>query len=189
MDYFTSYEALEKARVNISNQELYFWMNYSLLSWQWWVLIIATILPWFIWYKIVDKFRFFEILTYGFYWMITSVLLDSLGTTLNLWSYPINLVFLITPLIPADCAVIPVTYMILYQYTKGWKTFFLGSLIISFVISFIIEPLFIYYDMLKFYDSYIRWSHTKSFISFIVISLFLRIMHKSVIKRVYFKRN
>jgi hypothetical protein len=31
------------------------WVHFDLFTWQWWLLLGLTIVPWFIWWKIVDK--------------------------------------------------------------------------------------------------------------------------------------
>lgn len=133
---------------------------------RWWFLFISIFLPWLVWWKLADKKRLFELLTYGLLWAALATWLDLLGTSNEMWEYPIKLYDKVSTLFPADFSVIPVFFMLLYQYASKWKSFFLGSVIVSSLFSFVLEPLFIKLNMLNL----ITWSHIKSFFTFIVLA-------------------
>lgn len=179
-----SLKDIEMIREVLPKIELEYWVQNALFTWQWWFLLIATILPWIIWWKIVDKTRFFEMTTFGFWWVIVAVVLDDIGVTLHLWDYPIQLTYLMPPLVPADLTIIPVTYMLLYQFIHSWKKFIIASIITAFIFSFILEPFFIKFEMLKFYDDTFKWSHVISFFSFTILSLLVRLFHLTIINKV-----
>jgi hypothetical protein len=98
--------------------------------------------------------------------------LDLLGTTNGMWEYPFKLYNKVSCLLPADVSVIPVLYMFLYQYGERWKTFILGSVILSSLLSFVFEPIFLKMNMLNL----ITWSHTKSWFAFIFLALITRLI-------------
>ncbi|WP_078381106.1 CBO0543 family protein [Sutcliffiella halmapala] len=137
---------------------------------RWWLLFISIFLPWIIWWKLADKKRLFELLTYGLLWGCLATWLDIFGTSNRLWEYPVKLYDKVITLFPADISVIPVLFTLLYQYAPKWKTFFIGSVIVSSLFSFVFEPLFIKLNMLNL----ITWSHIKSFIAFIFLALLTR---------------
>jgi hypothetical protein len=79
MPSFSSYEDVQKARKTLSDESFQHWIHYDLLTWKWWILLILTIVPWFIWFKIVEKKRVHEILAFGLIISILAVLLDTIG--------------------------------------------------------------------------------------------------------------
>jgi xanthine/uracil permease len=131
---------------------------------RWWLLFISIFLPWVVWWNLVAKKRLFEILTYGLLWAVMATWLDLLGTTNGMWEYPFKLY--------NNVSVIPVLYMFLYQYGERWKTFILGSVILSSLLSFVFEPIFLKMNMLNL----ITWSHTKSWFAFIFLALITRLI-------------
>lgn len=139
---------------------------------RWWLLFISVFWPWIVWWKLVIKKRLFEILTYGLLWAAMATWLDLLGTSEGMWEYPFKLYDKVSCLLPADVSVIPVLYMLLYQYGERWKTFFIGSLIVSTLLSFVFEPLFLKMNMLNL----ITWSHTRSWFAFIFLALVTRLI-------------
>lgn len=142
------------------------WLADDLLTWKWWFLLAFSILPWIFWLLLRDKKRTYEILSYGLLWAALATLFDIVGANLILWAYPDKLVPMAPPLIPADLAVIPVSYMFVYQFTNNWKSYLLFSLFISATFSFVIEFIFMKWDMFAMY----KWNHTFSFIGFTLLS-------------------
>lgn len=57
-----------------------YWMDeVFLVSYQWWVTIGLMFIPFIVWWKIVDRKRLFEIMTYGLLVPTVSVIFDSIG--------------------------------------------------------------------------------------------------------------
>ncbi|WP_185766666.1 CBO0543 family protein [Niallia circulans] len=153
------------------------WLYHDLFSIQWWILVSATIIPYFIWWKLVNKKRFYEIFTYGLLCGCFSIVLDIIGTEMLLWSYPDKLLPWIPPLIPADLVMIPITAMLVYQYTNKWQTFIIGTILWAALFSYIFEPLFVEWDMFVLGD---YWKHSYSFIGFILLGIVLRVIFKGI---------
>ncbi|QFT88658.1 hypothetical protein FIU87_08385 [Bacillus sp. THAF10] len=149
-----------------------FIMNSTVSDPRWWFLLLSLFLPWILWWKIVDNTRFFEILSYGLFWALLASLFDLAGITYHLWNYPYDLYKDIPTLLSADVAVIPVLYMLLYQYAKTWKTFIVGALLVAVIFSYIFEPIFQLLHMLEL----IKWSHWKSAISFFLLGLSTKVI-------------
>ncbi|KAB7663597.1 hypothetical protein F9279_23695 [Bacillus sp. B1-b2] len=150
---------------------MHHWLEHDVFSLNWWILFCATIIPYFLWWKVVDKNRFYEIFSYGLLCAGFSMLLDVIGTEMLAWGYPDKLLPWIPPLIPADFVVIPITAMLVYQYTSTWKTFIITTIGWAILFSYIIEPLFVLRGM--FYLG-VYWKHTYSFLGFILLGITLR---------------
>lgn len=149
-----------------------FWYAHSFLSYQWWIMILLTIIPWFIWWKISDKKRLMEILVFGLLIMFTTVLLAPLAHNLNMWHF-IQLPHwsLSTPLYPYEITILPVNYMFIYQFSKNWTSFVIGTLLFSCFFIFIIIPIFIKLDFILFIS---YRSHFIALTLLIIIALFAR---------------
>jgi hypothetical protein len=145
-----------------------YWLNNTFLHWEWWVLLLLTILPWIIWWRIVDKERIYEILTYGFFMGILAVALDSLGTNMVWWTYPHELFSMLPPLVPVDLSLIPCSMMVVYQYFNKWKTFLIANFILALISTFVVEELFILAD---FFER-ITWKPYES-VLFLIIACIL----------------
>jgi hypothetical protein len=77
---FPSYDDVEKARSIFKEIAYEHWLNDDLLTWKWWLILGLTIIPWIIWWKIVDRSRRQEIFVFGLIIGILAMILDNLGT-------------------------------------------------------------------------------------------------------------
>jgi hypothetical protein len=132
------------------------------------LLLLLTIIPWFLWWKAVDKKRKIEILLYGSLISIYSILLDEIGSYFSLWIYKYQLVPISPRLNPIDLTVMPITYMVVYQLFKKWKSFLIAQLILAFGAAFITEPVFIWLGIYK----PLNWELYYSFIIYFVLGVF-----------------
>lgn len=147
-----------------------FWFNDVVFSYQWWLLVAVTIIPFIIWWKIVDRKRLFEISTYGLLILVFSGLLDAIGVELDAWEYKYDLLPLLDVFIVYDISVLPVTYMIIYQYFPNWRSFVIACGVVALVFSFVSEPLLIWLDIFQL----VKWKHIYSVPGFFFLPIFLR---------------
>lgn len=131
---------------------------------QWWLLLAFLIVPWIIWSKVVDEKKKLEIVTVGLFAALVTTLLDIVGYNLQFWDYPIQLIPLVPEAFAFDLSMVPVAYMLLYQYLKTWKSYVIGVLCMSAVYAFIGEP-FCNRIMVV---SYINWNYAYSAVFYIV---------------------
>ncbi|PLR82514.1 hypothetical protein CVD25_14310 [Bacillus canaveralius] len=180
MAHNVEYKKIQEYQDVIDAMGKVYFADYSLFEPHWWFLLAATFIPWIVWWKIVDRGRLLEILLHGLLWSSIASLLDELGSTFGFWEYPKGLVPIKHTLISADIGVIPVAYMIIYQFFPNNWPFFFANLGLAFVFSFIIEPIFMHYDLLKLN---IGWSHFTSLIVFSVLGLSIRWLTRLIIKK------
>jgi len=176
----TIFIELEEKKSELNHLSMNHWLKHDLLSLNWWILFFATILPYFIWWKLVDKNRFFEIFSYGLLCASLSMLLDVMGTEMMAWAYPDKLLPFIPPLIPADLVVIPITAMLVYQYCTRWKSFIICNIGWAVLFSYIIEPLFVLRGMFQLGE---YWKHSYSFIGFLLLGSLLKLGFEQLKKK------
>ena len=64
------------------------WINVTLFSLKWWIMLLTVIIVWFVWWKILDKKRFNEIALAGFITAVLTFFLNTTGIEMTLWAYP-----------------------------------------------------------------------------------------------------
>lgn len=154
------------------------WRKYELFTFQFWLLVAMLILPWLIWWKLVDRKRLLEILIYGLLISTIATVLDEVGCQLNLWEYRIDLEPLFPRLIAMNFAMLPVWYMLVYQYFTKWKPFIIANIISATIFTFIGEPLFV---RLGIYEV-IKWKHIYSFPIYIILAIIFKALVGLIIK-------
>lgn len=146
---YPSFQEVQNVREKFKNISYQHWVNDDLFTWKWWFLLFLSIFPWIVWWKIVDKRRLPEILMFGLIMATFAFLLDNIGTDLMWWEYPDKLLQMIPPLLPADLTLVPCIVMLIYQWTKTWKSFLLVNFIVSLWSVYLGETFFIWLDLYK----------------------------------------
>ncbi|WP_426453990.1 CBO0543 family protein [Paenibacillus sp. S-38] len=164
---YPSYEDILKARKHLSDLAEAHWVHDDLHKWTWWLLVILTLLPFYIWWKLVDRRRLQEILLYGMLIALFAITFDNIGTDRLWWGYPDKLLNVLPPLLPADLVLVPIFSMLVYQLFSGmWSAFLLANLVLGVFMAYVCEPLFI---LLNYYELY-TWKLLYSLIYYLLTS-------------------
>ncbi|WP_152640146.1 CBO0543 family protein [Virgibacillus necropolis] len=142
----------------------------TLFSFQWWILVTITVVLWMIWAVMVDKKRLNIILLVGLITSLLALIMDDIGISLNLWTYPSQLTYFVSRLYPVDVAIIPVFYMLLYQYFRAWKSYLVVLTLLSLFAIFVSEPIFSELDIYTL----LRWKYWYSFPIYILMGIFVK---------------
>lgn len=127
-------------------QKAYFF-EYNIFSFQWWLLVGITILLWVVWLCLVNKRRLQPILIVGMFTSILAIIFDDIGLSEVAWNYPYRMMPFTSRMNPVDLCVIPVSYMLLYQFLVSWRSYIIGILGFSLFAAFIAEPIFVKLNM------------------------------------------
>ncbi|KGX85238.1 CBO0543 family protein [Pontibacillus marinus] len=160
-----SFNDIQQERYKLFEMIQVRWESNVVFSWEWWLLLTLCLLPWFVWWKMLNKEEALPILFYGLIIMLGNFILDNIGTDLQWWGYPIKLAPFFPPLITPDFTIIPILMMFIYQWFQPFKSFVIANFILSLIIAFIGEPLFIWLG-------YYELGSWKLFYSFIYYNLF-----------------
>ncbi|MDR3563729.1 MAG: hypothetical protein P4N59_20160 [Negativicutes bacterium] len=167
-----SHDQLAEMERQLTQCKIEKWLAEDLFSPVWWLMLAVLILPWLIWWKWVDRRRIVVITLYGLLLLITSSYLDAICSELALWQYNKMLLPLWSRLVSVDFAVMPVTYMFLYQYFRPWPVFTAATTAVAVVYAFGAEHLL---EISGIYQVN-HWSHWYSFILYIIIGLSCRLL-------------
>lgn len=126
-----------------------YWLTYSNIdTWQFWLMIAMLILPLIVLFITIDKSKLFLILFYTFNIHVWFAYINSYGVRRAFWEYPYSL----TPYFPfslsLDGALVPVAFMLIYQWTLNKKkNFYLYTTGLAAFFSFIFKPLLVSMDL------------------------------------------
>lgn len=144
---------------------LRYWLEHDLFSFQWWFLVISTLLSWGVWAWLVNRRRLPEIVMFGLMVSLAATYLDSVLSGLVLWAYPHMELPIMYPAAWVNFGPLPVTFMLVYQWCRTWRKFMVVSVGVSAVIAYLIEPLEVW---LKIYQLY-SWRYTYSFVIYLLM--------------------
>lgn len=148
-------------------EELFF--TYILFSPQWFLVLGALIGAYALLWRLIDRSRLFPILFVGLLLFGISLTADSIGADFLLWDYPRMLMPWGPRMVSIDL-IIPVGYMLIYQYFREWRPYFLASLALAALYAFVFEPLS---RALYIYLVY-HWKDIYSFPIYVGLALFAK---------------
>ena len=117
------------------------WKHEVLFTWEWWLGIALTIIPWIIWFILRKKGSSGRLLYAGTFVALVSLSLDNIGVQLSAWNYLKPVTPVIPSYIPFDFALMPLSVMFLIQWFYSRNPWVIG-LIFGFITAFIGEPIF-----------------------------------------------
>ncbi|MED4453856.1 hypothetical protein [Metabacillus fastidiosus] len=152
MNYEEYWEKIYEKRDELNSLFSAYWDQYSSLgNWQFWVVLFLFIFPLVLLYFKIDRTRVFEILFFGYtvhlLWAYTDITLGRSG-------YFVHTYFLM-PIFPnasnMTASVLPVSFLLLYQYcTNHKKNFYLYAIILSAVFAFGFASIEEYFGLVNF---------------------------------------
>ncbi|MGD6830676.1 CBO0543 family protein [Sutcliffiella halmapala] len=177
-------EEIIELRKRLFSLEYSKWTENMLFTFKWWILLIMVVVCWYIWWKIVDKTRLMEIGLVGFTAGLVSTLLNTTGIELTLWQYPNQLFGAVRGMNILDLTLIPIGYMLIYQFFSKWKFYIITVTIFAFLGSFVGQPLF---KALNLYEP-INWKYVYSIPVYLFIGIIVKLI-ASKIKTIQDKNN
>lgn len=148
------------------------WLREDLLHFRWWLLLVLLIVFIWIWWKMVDKSRLYEIALYAALTMVATMGIDEYGEELTLWDYPIDLLPIYEPFTAINLAVLPLLFSLIYQHFRTWKSFIWAAVAAAAVFCFIYEPLLVwggFYQLLK-------WKYYYGFPIYVALAICVRLV-------------
>ncbi|QJW48169.1 hypothetical protein HA075_22140 [bacterium BFN5] len=152
------------------------WLTDILWSWQWWLLLALLFLPWIVWWRFVDKKRLTEMCLFGMFVLATASWMDELGTDLILWYYPFKIIPWYPQLVPINYSVLPITYMLIYQYTPKWSTYLIAMTAMAALYSWVAEPALAFMGIYQV----VTWKFSYSFPLYVLIA----VSHRWLLERI-----
>ncbi|MZP29187.1 hypothetical protein GTO91_05630 [Heliobacterium undosum] len=171
-------EMLLQARLTFNHLSWHHYVNAELFSVGWWFIVGMLAIFYFTWWKLLDKSRFMEILLFGSFMAVTNAFMDNIGTSSSRWMYFTRLVPLSPGPFPIDYTVVPILFMLAYQYTNSWRSFLIGSSLAGLLLNAVIFPTMVSINIKHHYNFQLYWY----FFFVVVASLISRYLILAIIK-------
>lgn len=161
-------ELTDKAS-ELANDWSAYWHTYSDAgTWQFWVVVGVFIIPLLALVFLLDRQKAFRIGFFGLIIHVTATYIDLYGTTHRMWEYP----YKIAPFPPVsfglDASLIPVSYMLLYQWTiRQKKNYYLFSILLSVAFALLFKPLISWLGLFKL----VEWNYFQLLLLYIIAGL------------------
>ena len=167
----SSFERVLEAEGNLFKMIQQYWYQHNFMTLPWWLLVLFTIFPPIIWWLLLDKTRIFEVMTYGLFLGTIATILDSIGSNMMLWTYPVRLSpYLFPQFYPYDVTLVIIPFMLIYQWVNDQKKFIIATIILAGFISYVAEPLAQLAGVYKM----LTWRHIYSLFIYSLISIFTK---------------
>ncbi len=172
---------IDKLTNQVTDLRIELWTNYTLFTWQWWVLLVACIIMLVLFFLFIKKERLLSSIAYLGIIYILNKNLDDVATAMDWYDYRMQLEPIIPTMLPANLFIIPIGLTLLYDRFKKWKSYLIALALVSAFISYVALP------MMKTVDIYLEksWNANWSFISLVLIA----VISKTVIDKVKLKYN
>lgn len=111
-----------------------------------------------------------DLLLYGSLIAVMRELLDLFGVTAGLWTYKVRILPLSPSILLMDWTLIPLTYMLVQQYSPNWRQFFIWNALGTGMIAGVILPTLSALDIIQL----MRWNYIYSFIGMYISATLAR---------------
>lgn len=163
----------------VNQLQIEYWQSFSYFdTWQFWIVVIALILPIIILFFSIDKRKMLLLGFFGLNYHVWFAYVNKIGINMGLWEYPYELV----PFLPSfalDASLVPVSFMLLYQWTLNrQKNIYLYSVLLSALFAFVLKPIMVNFHFFHMFKGvnyiYLFLSYIALFIvSKLITNLFL----------------
>ena len=145
---------------------------------KYWAMISVIVVFYMVWYKFTDKKRLVDLLLFGSLFTVMRMIMDLAGVTAGYWMYKIRVLPLSPSLFLQDLTIVPLTYMLVQQYSPNWRKYFIWNAVGSGFISAVIMPLLSAFGYLQL----MRWNYLYSFIVLYILAVLSRLSFNLVIQ-------
>ncbi|WP_442600168.1 CBO0543 family protein [Neobacillus sp. D3-1R] len=171
---------LEETSKDLGEEWIDYWQKYSNLdTWQFWVNVALLVIPLVVLFLKLNRKRAFHLGFYGFSVHVFSTYVDSYSTRFGNWEYPYQVIPFLPMNFGLDTSLIPVVYMLTYQWTINHKkNYYIAIFIAAAIFSFLFKPFMSYLHLFQLSNgtTYLHlffWYLLGGFVSKWITNLFL----------------
>jgi hypothetical protein len=147
--------------------------NEIYLSFEFWLMVTFLVVPLIILFFKIDKSKLFFLGFYGYSFHMLFAYTDAFGRNMGYWNYPFP-IFPILPGLALDTSLIPIIFILVYQYTLNHKkNYYVYTIIVAAIISFGFKPMLVGMGMFRMYKE-INYLHL--FISYTIVIILAKVI-------------
>ncbi|MCY9667165.1 hypothetical protein M5X11_19870 [Paenibacillus alginolyticus] len=185
-DQTNQLEQIRKLHEKVSSTSINYWFKYSNINtWEFWIILGVFILPLIALYFLIDRKKAILIGFFGFNIHMWFHYADIFCVTNGFVTYPYKFIPLLPASVSLDTSLIPVTFLLLYQWTlNNHRNYYLYATAYSVFLSFLFKPALVTFGLFRLYKGmnyfYIFLIFLSvSFLSKWMTNLFLHIQQES----------
>lgn len=142
-------EMIYQARAALHELILTKWLEEDVFSPRWWSMVILVALSYWVCFKLFDKRRMSKLFLFGSLLTVGASVYETVGINFLLWVCATPIFPIIPCLFVPYLTILPVYYMLIFQYTTTWKQFSLWNLIAVSIFSLVLIPSFVYFKIVR----------------------------------------
>jgi hypothetical protein len=171
-DILVTPEMLYQARIAVHNLSYTHWITEELLTVRWWGLLMFVIFTYTLCFYLIDKKRFAEILLFGALLAVMVHVVDTFATSFVLWSFAVRFFPIAPSVFLNDLTLVPLYYMLVYQYTSSLKQYFIWDAIAAGLMSFFFLPMLAFFKIYQLHN----WSYFYNFLVLLAVGVVARLV-------------
>jgi hypothetical protein len=145
------HEQIKQAKRVLNKLVVEDWKS-ELFSPAWLGIIAFILLSYYICFRLLDKRRLTQLLLYGSLMTVSMTVIDIFGTQFGFWTFLTRVMPIVPSVLFFDYTIIPLYYMLVYQYSSTWRSFAAWNAVLAGIISFIFFPLLTALKLFKLYN-------------------------------------
>jgi hypothetical protein len=147
-----------KTRMDLWQLLLADWKT-QLVTVKYWGIVAFIVIAYMVWFRLTDKRRLVDLMFYGSLIAVMRGLIDLAGVTTGAWMYKERLLPLSPSVFLQDWTIMPLTYMLVAQYSANWRQFFLWNAVGTAFLTGLDMPIMVSLGILQF----MNWGYIQSF--------------------------
>jgi hypothetical protein len=162
-------DKINKLHESVSSQSIQYWSKYSNMgTWHFWFLVGMLVIPLIILYFTIDRKKALLIGFYGLNVHLWFHYIDAYGVINALWNYPHTIIPFFSISIALETSFIPVTFMLLYQWTlNNKKNYYLYATGYCLFLAFLLKPALTIFQLFQLY----KGNYFFIFLSYLSVSI------------------
>lgn len=140
-------EMIHQARTTLHNLILTKWLTEDVFSPRWLGMIAFILFSYVLCLSLLNKRRLSKILLFGSLLSIGMVALEAIGVSFVLWYCSTPIMPIVPCIFASTVTILPLYYMLVYQYTSSWKQFTIWNALTAGVFALVIEPILVHFNI------------------------------------------
>ncbi|MBB3111189.1 hypothetical protein FHS18_003257 [Paenibacillus phyllosphaerae] len=122
-------------------------------TWQFWLLLGLLVVPLLVLFMFIDRKQAILVGFFGLNIHVWASYCDHFGVTHGYWNYPYKLMPFFPESVPLDTALVPITYMFIYQWTlNSNRNFYAYALTVCALFAFVVRPTMVAFDLFVMFN-------------------------------------